>query len=321
MARRIVNGRTPPIVAPLAILLAFAWVSPAVESPRRLQTVQERLGHPADARLLVIHADDLGMSHAVNRATFEAFENGWITSASILVPCPWFPEVVRWAREHPNADLGIHLALNSEWTPFRWGPVSSRDGVPTLLDDAGYLPLLETDVVAHARPPEIDRELRAQIDRAQKAGITLTHLDSHMATLFRTREFFELYRKLGADYRLPVLMERLGERGGDQATWTTGPQPDALVDRVISINPGVSKADWPAEYERLLGSLPPGVYQLIVHLGYDDEEMRAATGDHPDWGAEWRQNDLDLVRSARFRDFLRSKGFVLVGWRELARGL
>jgi chitin disaccharide deacetylase len=282
-------------------------------------TVQERLGHPADARLLVIHADDLGMSRSVNRATFEAFENGWITSASILVPCPWFPDVARWARAHPAADLGVHLALNSEWTGFRWGPISGREAVPSLLDPEGYFPLIEADVIARARPAEIDRELRAQIDRARAAGIALTHLDSHMATLFRTAEFFAIYRKLGVTYGLPVLLERLGARGGEQAGWTNASQADALIDRVISISPGVAKEQWGQAYENMLSPLPPGVYQLIVHLGYDDEEMRGATVDHPDWGASWRQNDLDLVKSARFREFLREQRFVLVGWKDLAR--
>src|SRR5215510_7458486 len=103
------------------------------------RTVQERLGHPANARLLVLHADDLGMSHSVNRATFEALERGWVTSASILVPCPWFPEVAAFARTHSQADLGIHLALNSEWTTLRWGPVSPSDQVPSLLDEHGFL--------------------------------------------------------------------------------------------------------------------------------------------------------------------------------------
>ena len=115
------------------ILLVLALLAPsgsAAEGP----SVQERLGHPASARLLILHADDLGMSRSVNRATFEALEKGWMTSASVLVPCPWFPDVARWAKAHPEADLGIHLALNSEWTAYRWGPLSSRDKVPSLLD-------------------------------------------------------------------------------------------------------------------------------------------------------------------------------------------
>src|SRR5882762_2268200 len=99
------------------------------------KTVQERVAYPASARLLVLHADDLGMSHSVNRATFEALEKGWISSASILVPCPWFPEVATWARAHPEADLGIHLALNSEWTTFRWRPLGAGSDVASLVDD------------------------------------------------------------------------------------------------------------------------------------------------------------------------------------------
>jgi predicted glycoside hydrolase/deacetylase ChbG (UPF0249 family) len=308
----------------LLVSLAAAF-SVVLSVPGQTRTLQERLGHPADARVLVIHADDLGMSHSVNRATFEALEKGWVTSASILVPCPWFPEVARWARAHPQADLGIHLAVNSEWTGFRWSPISPRDEVASLLDPDGYFPLVETDVVARGQPAEIERELRAQIDKARKAGVTLTHLDSHMATLFRKREFFDVFRGLGKSYQLPVLLERLGSRGGEASAPDVTESDadsiarDALLDRVVSINPGVSKEDWPAAYEKLLAPLPPGVYQLIVHLGYDDEEMRGATFDHPDWGAAWRQNDLDLVKSDRFRKFLRDQRFVLAGWKDLGR--
>lgn len=318
----------PRLLASFVILLvacATSQTAQRLQPPAGVQspTLQERLGHPADARVLVIHADDLGMSHSVNRATFEALEEGWVTSASILVPCPWFPEVARWARSHPQADLGIHLAVNSEWTTFRWAPLSPRDDVASLLDADGYLPLVEADVVARAKPSDIERELRAQIDRARAAGITLTHLDSHMATLFRKREFFDVYRELGRSYRLPVLLERLGTRGGEASAIAAGAASDAaadaLVDRVLSISPGVPAADWPAAYENMLGQLPPGVYQLIVHLGYDDEEMRGATFDHPDWGAKWRQNDLDLVKSDRFRSFVRDQRFILAGWKDLVR--
>jgi chitin disaccharide deacetylase len=279
-------------------------------------TVQERLGHPASARLLILHADDLGMSRSVNRATFEALEKGWITSASVLVPCPWFPDVARWAKAHPEADLGIHLALNSEWTGYRW---PSLTGAASLSDPDGYMPLLETAVVANARPADIEAELRAQIARARAAGLRISHVDSHMATLFRTPELFALYRKVGTEAGVPFLIERIGERGGAASAWAVGPQEDALVDRVVSINPGPTAAEWQSAYEKMLAPLPPGVYQLILHLAYDDEEMRGATYDHPNWGSAWRQQDLDLVKSPTFRDFLKKQGFVLVTWADLAK--
>jgi predicted glycoside hydrolase/deacetylase ChbG (UPF0249 family) len=299
-----------------AVLLALAAVPARAQAQR---SVAERLGHPASARLLVIHADDVGMARSVNRATFEALEQGWITSASVMVPCPWFPDVARFARAHPGADLGIHLVLNSEWTGYRWGPLTGREKVPSLLDADGYLPLLEESVVAKARPAEVETELRAQVDRARAAGVSVSHLDSHMATLFRTPELFATYRKVAASYRLPVLLERLGVRGGEASAWAVGPQEDALVDRVLSIGPGVKAADWQAAYEKLLAPLPPGTYQLIVHLAFDDGEMRGATDDHPDWGAAWRQSDYELVKSDAFRAFLKAQGFVLVSWRDLAR--
>ena len=299
------------LIAGVALVLMAAPAWPQA-------TVQERLGHPASARLLILHADDLGGSHSINRATFEALEKGWITSSSILVPCPWFPEVAKWAKAHPEADLGIHLALNSEWTTYRW---PSLTGASSLHDADGYMPLLETAVVANAKPADIEAELRAQLARARAAGIRISHVDSHMATLFRTPELFSIYRKVGTEAGVPFLIERLGERGGAASAWAVGPQADALVDRVISINPGPTAATWASEYEKMLAPLPPGVYQLILHLAYDDDESRGAMGDHPNWGAGWRQQDLDMVKSQRFRDFLKKQGFVLVKWADLAKAM
>jgi predicted glycoside hydrolase/deacetylase ChbG (UPF0249 family) len=311
-----VDQRRIAIPILLAACCCLAGALPAQQAaPAPGATVQERLGYPASARLLVLHADDLGMSRSVNRATFEALENGWITSASILVPCPWFPEVAAFARTHPELDLGIHLALNSEWTGYRWGPVSDTGRVPSLLDEQGYLPLVEGAVVARAAPGEVEIELRAQIDRAKTAGIRLTHLDSHMGTLFRSPALFEVYRGLGAAYDLPLLLEREGDRNAP----ASAARDQALLDQVLSISPGVAASGWLDAYREMLAPLPPGVYQLIVHLGYDDEEMRGATWDHPDWGAAWRQSDFDLVRSDAFRSFLREQGFVLVDWEELSR--
>lgn len=298
--------------AVLSFLVASALAQPPVKS------VQERLGYPATARLLILHADDFGMNHSVNRAISQAIENKWITSASILVPCPWFMEAAAFAKAHPDADLGIHQALNSEWTTFRWGPVSSKDKVSSLLDPDGYLPLDTPDVAKNAKPAEVETELRAQIDRAQRFGVHVTHLDTHMAALFRTDSLYQLYVKMGHAYGVPILEEWEGTHG---PLGTKPPAEEVLVQKVISIEPGIDAKDWTAWYEKQLAPLGPGVYQVILHLAYDDEEMRGATPEHPDWGAAWRQHDLDMVKSPEFQKFLKDQGFVMVGWKDLAKAL
>jgi predicted glycoside hydrolase/deacetylase ChbG (UPF0249 family) len=300
-------------------LIMATGLGPALPAQAPPKTVEERLGYPASARLLILHADDLGMSHSVNRATFEALEKGWITSASILVPCPWFPEVARWAKQHPGADLGIHLALTSEWTYLRWGPVSGPGKVPSLIDEHGYLPLDTPAVARNAKVPEVEYELRAQIDRALQAGIPLTHLDMHMAAMVSSASLFALYRQLRDEYKLPALLEPSGTHGTPAGVSVQA--GEAPLQRIITMEPGVAEKDWLDWYEKQLAPLPPGAYELIVHLAYDDEEMRGATWDHPDWGAAWRQRDLDMVKSPEFRQFLKEQGFVLVGWRELGKAL
>jgi predicted glycoside hydrolase/deacetylase ChbG (UPF0249 family) len=301
------------------LLLAFLMLSLCAfgQNPKG-KTVQERLGYPAKARLLIIHADDLGMSHSVNRATFDGLEKGFITSSSILVPCPWFPEVAEWAKKHPEADLGIHMALNSEWTGFRWATISPRDKVPSLLDQSGYLPVVETTVVQQAKMPEVEMELHAQVDKAKAAGIRLTHLDSHMVTLLRSQPLFETYNKVGRSYGLPLLLER-----SQGAYLPNGQQPAdwALVDKVLGIDVGVAPKDWLQAYQNLLKPLGPGVYELIVHTAIDDDEMRGATWDHPAWGAAWRQFDYDMLKSPEWQKFLKDEGFILVSWKDLAKAL
>jgi predicted glycoside hydrolase/deacetylase ChbG (UPF0249 family) len=302
------------------VCLSFACASVAQNSPETtvpVKTVQERLGYPASARLLVIHADDLGMNHSVNRATFEALEKGWITSASILVPCPWFPEVARWATQHPNADLGIHLALTSEWTDLRWGPVSGADRVPSLVDAHVYFPLDTPDVARNAKVADVEYELHSQIDRAKNAGIPLTHLDMHMAGMVSSAALFAVYGKLRDEYKLPILLEPSGTHGSPAGI--SVPAEEITVQRIVIMEPGVAPKDWLDWYKEQLAQLSPGVYQLIVHLAYDDEEMRGTTWDHPDWGAAWRQRDLDTVKSAEFRQFLKKQGFVLMTWKDLAK--
>src|SRR5436190_21720343 len=152
----------PPIksISIVAFLLLSASTVPAQE-----RTLAERLGYPRDAKLIIVHADDLGMAHSVNAATTKAFETGLVNSASIMVPCPWLSEIAAFARANPQADLGLHLTLTSEWTTFRWGPIASRDKVSSLLDKDGYLRLTESEAAAQADSKEVEIEITAKIER------------------------------------------------------------------------------------------------------------------------------------------------------------
>jgi predicted glycoside hydrolase/deacetylase ChbG (UPF0249 family) len=282
----------------------------------REPSVAQQLGYPSDSRLLVIHADDFGMSHSVNRAISQAFENQWITSSSIMATCPWFPEVVKFAAAHPEACLGVHFTLNSEWTSFRWGPVAQRHSVSTLLDDEGYLPLLETHVVEKASVAEIETELRAQLEKVRSAGIEVSHLDSHMLTLLRSEELLSAFLAIAEESRVPLRVFPAPDFAEGKLS-----RACELIDLVCEADTETPTDAWLEAYKGMLGPLPPGSYQLTVHLAFDDSEMRGATWDHPNWGAAWRQRDLDLVSSPEFRRFLADEGFTLVSWRDLGRAL
>jgi len=298
------------IFSVLGLPLALAQQSP---TPQR-KSLAERLGYPANSRLLIIHADDFGMMHTVDTATEEALENHWVTSASILVPCPWFPEVAQWARSHADADLGIHLALNADWTSYRWPPVSNQPKNSSLLDGDGYLPLTTEYVASHANMADVQTEVHAQVDKAKAAGIHLSHLDTHMGTFAASPVLIEQYLAASASYKLPVLLTR----GFDLSKSSVSPNA-IFLDEVLQIRPGVAKEQWLDAYKKMLQPLPSGTYQLIVHLAHNDSEIQGATYDHPDWGAQWRQNDFDLVRNPEFQTFLKDQKFILISWRDLAR--
>ena len=165
------------------VLGLCAWVTAQQASPAKPRIVAEKLGYATDARLLVIQAEDLGMAHSIDKASFEALEKGWVTAAGVLVPGPWFPEVLRWSRNYPNADLGVRLDLNADWSSYRWRPVSALQKGSGLTDPGGYLSSSYVYVAQHATPEEVEGEVRAQIDMAKRAGIPISHLDNHMRTL------------------------------------------------------------------------------------------------------------------------------------------
>ena len=278
--------------------------------------VAQRLGYPANSKLLILHGDDLGVAHSVNIASLDALDRGTITSASIMMPTPWVTEVAAYAKAHPDADLGLHLTVTSEWETYRWGSVAPKDQVPSLLDADGTFPSDVPPVAARAKPAEVERELRAQVERALAMGIHPTHLDSHMGALFVTSDLITTYIKVAHEYHLPFLATRGNAPGG--APVPLGPN-DVVLDNIIVAGPDVARDHWKEFYLNTIANLKPGLTEIIVHLGHDDSELQAVTVNHEPYGSAWRQRDYDVVNSAEFKKALRDNNVILIRYRDLLK--
>ena len=298
-----------PLLSMSALCLLLASPLPLAAQTR---TLAERLGYPADAKLLILHADDIGVAHSEDSATFAALDAGAVSSTSAMVPTPWITEIAAYAKTHPDADIGLHLTLTSEWDTYKWGSVAPKDRVPSLYDSTGYLPADVPPVVAHAKPREVERELRAQIDRALALGIHPTHVDSHMGALFTTPALIATYVKVARAYHLPYLAVKGDPRSAPS---------DMALEAVIVAGPDVPRDHWLQFYTDAVAHLKPGVSEIIVHLAHDDSEMRAVTVNHEPYGAAWRQRDYNVVTSAEFKKALEDNHVTLIKWRDIQKAM
>ena len=281
------------------------------------KTIAERLGYPRDSKLLIIHADDLAVAHSEDVASFDALDKHAATSASVMVPCPWLTEVADYAKAHPDADLGLHLTLTSEWKSYRWGPVESKDKVPSLMDSSGSLWPETEPGKQHIKADEAEREIRAQIEHAMAMGIHPTHLDSHMGMLFERADLFAVYVKVAREYKLPFLAFLESNTPKELSSLLAA--NDVLINDVVMASPAVPVADWKGFYLNAIKNLKPGVTEFIVHLGHDDAELQAVTLDHPDYGSAWRQRDYDAVTSPEFKKAIEENHVIQVGWKDLKK--
>ncbi len=280
------------------------------------------LASEAQERFLIVHADDAGMSHSVNLATIEGLESGIVSSASIMVPCPWFLEFAEYAKDHPCCDYGIHLTLNAEWKHYRWGPVVSRDRVPSLVDKDGYLWDNVSQVAANVRAEEVEIELRAQIDRAKAFGVPLSHIDTHMGALISRPDLVEVYARLGIEYDLPILFLRNVDKA------TAGAYPalresaagivkalDAkglpVLDNLAQFYGGDTHEQRQAKYYETIRNLKPGVSELIIHCGIENEELRAITN-----STSRRDGDRRIFTSETTRQLLQDQNVTLLTWKQ-----
>ena len=265
----------------------------------------ERLGYGPDARLVIINADELGLSQAVNAATFDALRAGLATSASLMVPAPWAREA---ASQHRGEDIGVHLTLNAPHDRYRWGPITHA---PSLLDGDGGFPRTVDDLWDHADLDEVRRECRAQIERAILWGFDVSHLDSHMGALQLRPEFFDVYLDMAVEFGLPVRLSGASTERTIGFPFRRLAAEEGVVfpDHFVYVN-GVGSR---RSIEKALFDLAPGVTELYVHPAADTPELRALT---PDWAA--RVDDRHLgCHDSQTRAMLERSGVTLIGYREL----
>jgi chitin disaccharide deacetylase len=295
-----------------------------------------RLGFAAGDRVAILHADDVGMCPATLPAFAELIAEGALSSGSLMVPCPAFPQAAVFARSHPShpqVDLGVHLTLNSEWATYRWGPLSPAGASSGLRDAEGFFPR-EREAVGEADPKAVAAELAAQLDAALAAGFDITHLDAHMFAALQPR-LLPTYLALARERRLPALVWRPGPAlpalsKGDAnaaavAAWAAEGFP--VADHVAYLPLGASAAwtsddpsDWRQsrweEAKAIFDAFPPGLTHFLIHPACDDPELRALARD---WRA--RIADYELFRSGRPREYLRAVGVEVIGYREVRAGL
>lgn len=283
------------------------------------QTTAELLGYPADAKLLIIHGDDIGMCHSHNVAAIDALEKGIVTSGSIMVPCPWLLEIAEYAKAKPDADLGLHLTLTSEWKRYRWRPLAALPLVKGLIDAEGYIHHDVESTVRNAKPEEVEAELRAQIEHALASGIKPTHMDSHMGTIYADTRFVKVALNLSEEYDIPFMffhptpsVMQMAEGRFDHDIYNELKKRNVpMLDGLYSIH------DTPVEraepfYKNLIRNLQPGVSELILHLAVPGDEIKAITGSH-----RQRAEDYRLFTSESMRQFIKEQGVNLIGWKDL----
>lgn len=300
-------------------LLFFFLIFLSADLSAQQRTISERLGYSKDAKLLIMHADDIGVAHSVNAATIEAFAKKGITSGSIMVPCAWFPEIAAYAKQHPELDLGIHITLTAEWKNYKWGGVLPSNQIPSLLTRDGFFYESVADFFKNAKVEEVEKEVRAQIDRAIAFGIQPTHLDSHMGSLFASPELFQLFQRIGKEYKIPVLIP-MNMIKGQFTQYVQYVDPGQIpLQQLFSLFMSIDPTKWAESYNGFIAQLVPGINEIIVHLAYDDSEMQAVTIDHPDFGAAWRQRDFNYVVSEDFKAALKKNNVQLITWRDIQK--
>lgn len=307
------------------LLLCTLFVALTVATAQAAETSAEKLGYPAGKKVLMLHADDLGMCYEANEAGRAQLTAGHIQSGALMVPCPWYNDMADWYKEHPDYDLGLHLAMNSEWRTYRWGPVAGRDKVPGMCDKDGYLWRGVIETASKAKPEEIEAEIRAQVDRAIARGPRPGHIDTHMGTLYARIEFTKAYLKVAEEYRIPAMvveqspavMAKFKKQGypiTDESIKVLAAYRLPKLDDFNAAPNGKTYEEKKKLFQDLVLSLSPGLNEIIFHPSVETPTLKAITG-------SWQQRswEAQMFSDPEMLAFFQREGIVFTNWKEIMK--
>jgi len=320
-------------------LILFLSIFYSININSQINNIAERLGYDKNAKLLIIHADDIGIAHSINIASFDAYKSNAINSGAAMIPSPWIREVAEFHKEYPKYDIGLHLTITAEWKNYKWGGISSSNEIPSLLNEYNEFYDNTSDVNINANPEEVRKELQAQIDYARSLGINPSHIDSHMGAIAVNKDLWRVFIEVGHKNKLVSMAWKSRVLNLFDEDF---PIPDYIVpandiymlypeaDRsfieneagedianTLIVNDIYKYEDWYELYSNKIKSLQPGLNVFLLHLGYDNEELKAVTIDHPEYGSLWRQLDYDVFKSKEIKQLLKDEGIKLVTWGEI----
>ncbi len=288
------------------------------------QTWAEKLGFPAGKKVVILHADDVGMCMEANEAAQKQLEQDEIQSASVMVPCPAFEEMAQWASANSAHDIGLHLTLTSEWQSHRWSPVMPKNLVKGLVDGDGKMWRSVKQVVEHASAEAVERELRAQIETAIRAGLKPTHLDTHMGTLYADNDFTEIYFRLAEEYQIPAmvidfsntqLIEKFKKQGypiGDRLIKMIEDYKLPKLDYFVSVGAAETYPEKKEGFKELIKNLPNGLSEIIFHPSVETDKLKTITN-------SWQQRvwEAEMFNDPEIVDFLKKEGIIFTNWKEV----
>lgn len=325
MKTKSINSIKKSILLILSVfLISLIFVSLTVGQEK--MTNAEKLGFPKGKKIILLHSDDAGMCEEANIAVWSYSLKNHVQSAAVMMPCANAEEMVEWAKKHPDADVGVHLTLTSEWKTYRWGTITDPKKVPGLIDRDGKMWRSVAEVVKNATPKEVETEIHAQIDKMLRMGYKPTHIDTHMGTLYGSPDFAKVFFETAVKYNIPANAIDLSNKEvadyyraagypiNDEMIRYLEKYPLPKLDNFTSVPDGKSYVDKLASFMMLVKSLKPGLTEIIFHPSIATDNLKSITG-------SWQQRiwEAEMFSDPVLIQFFKDNDIEFTTWREIMK--